>query len=411
MRVSFVLLVELVVLLAATTTAVVNAWKPPCLFRPFVIAGRVATATTAAAAGAATVGAAAGLAVYLQQQQSKKQNELLYTPEPNSLTGQTILITGGTTGLGLESAKRLAIGNPTQLIITARSDSKGEAAVKQVQDYLAKEQQNDSNTTSTNTTAISYKLLDLDDLQSIRESVESWNDISKIDVLLNNAGIMALPERQVTIDGFEQQIQSNHLGHFMLTALLSKSSMIANDARIINVASEAHKFASKGLDFTYMWKAEDKYGAWRSYGQSKLANIMFTQELQRRVDNSTSGINWTVVTLHPGTVGTDLGRHLFGEDQYQKLKDGNGSILQTTVAKTANVFLKTPQQGATSQIWLASRGDEKDTDTDAAAVGDVRGQYIIDCQVRELSDIAKDENQAARLWKESEELTGVAFDL
>lgn len=196
-----------------------------------------------------------------------------FTPKPGTLEDQTIVITGGSGGLGLESAKRLAIGGAS-IILTARSTEKAEHAILEVKKYLKE------NNVSYN--KISYKLLDLDDLDNVRKVPDTWNDVERIDVLLNNAGIMALPRMELTVDGYEKQIQSNHLGHFTLTAQLS--SKFAKDARIINVSSSAHQFASKGmLSGDALWHPDSfEYSGWPVYGQSKLANILFTKEMQRR---------------------------------------------------------------------------------------------------------------------------------
>jgi len=255
---------------------------------------------------AAIAGGGLAAAFYAQKQRENKLNDplYLYTPEPSSLKGQTILVTGGSSGLGLESAKRLAVGG-ANIVLTARSDKKGQNAVQQVQEYLRAKGMDVSDNN------ISYKILDLDDLQSVKDAVASWKDdenLKEINVLLNNAGIMALPNRELTVDGIERQMQSNHLGHFLLTALLAPK--LAKDARIVNVSSEAHKFASGTglLDYDKLWNpSSENYGAWKSYGQSKLANILFTRELQRRIDNKRSspkgsGRDWTVVCLHPGAV-------------------------------------------------------------------------------------------------------------
>lgn len=330
--------------------------------------------------GVAAVGAAAAIL-------GRNRAQEPYTPAPGSLKGQTILITGATTGLGLESAKRLASGG-AEVILTARDAQKGAAAVTLVKYYLRDR--------GIDNDKISFVVVDLDNLEGIRQAVPSWTQIEKIDVLLNNAGIMALPERSLTVDGIEKQVQSNHLGHFLLTALLADK--LADDARIVNVSSEAHKIATSGLDFDYMWTADTGYGAWRSYGQSKLANVLFTQELQRRALDA--GLDWTVACLHPGVVGTDLARNMMGEENYNKLKKGEAGFVQTTLSRTMNAFLKTPEEGATTQIWLASRaeGDK-----------DVRGQYLSDCKVRNVKESVISKRDAERLWTESEELARIKF--
>ncbi|GAX09990.1 hypothetical protein FisN_11Lh017 [Fistulifera solaris] len=236
--------------------------------------------------------AATAVGTVLWQPQNAQAVNGLYTPAPQSLIGQTIVITGGTTGLGLESAKRLAIGG-ANIILTARTTTKGEKAVSEVQQYLRDN--------GIDNPMVSYKVLNLDDLSAVKKVPESWNDVKKIDVLMNNAGVMAIPDRQLTVDGYERQIQTNHLGHFVLTALLQPK--LASDARIVNVSSQAYQFASKMRSDESLWEPQpNDYSPWVQYGQTKLANILFTEELQRR--SEVAGKQWTVVSLHPGAVAT-----------------------------------------------------------------------------------------------------------
>jgi NAD(P)-dependent dehydrogenase (short-subunit alcohol dehydrogenase family) len=221
--------------------------------------------------------------------------------------------------LGLESAKRLAIGG-AEIVITSRSNAKGQAAVKDIVEHVVQQQQKGGSPPI----VISYRLLELDDLSKVKEAA-NWLDLPKIDVLMNNAGVMLVPTQQLTVDGYERQIQTNHLGHFVLTKLLLPK--LTPKALIINVSSIAHEFAgfkgSSGLDLDYFWKGEPGYGAWKSYVQSKLANLLFTQELQRRID--AAGLGFTTVTMHPGVVDTDLGRNLVGEENFEQIKKGKGS--------------------------------------------------------------------------------------
>ena len=253
---------------------------------------------------------------------------------------------------------------------------------------------------SENIAKVSYKVLDLDNLSMIKVS-ETWKDVPKIDVLMNNAGVMNVPDRQLTVDGIERQIQSNHLGHFVLTSVLAPK--LSNTARIINVSSAAYQFAGNTglLSGDSLWKPNsDEYGPWKSYGQSKLANILFTQELQRKAESA--GKQWTVVSLHPGAVTTDLGRNMMGEQKYEEFKQGKGSPIEMSLAKTMALFLKTVPEGATTQVFLAARAEKNQ---------DARGKYYIDCKARPLAPFATDEEAAQRLWKESEERAGVEFKL
>jgi NAD(P)-dependent dehydrogenase (short-subunit alcohol dehydrogenase family) len=322
---------------------------------------------------------------------ARRSSNSIFTPPAGSLQGKTIVITGGTTGLGLESAKRLAMGG-AEIVITSRSDAKGQAAVKNIVEHVAQQQE------GAPPPAVSYRLLDMDNLSQVKQECASWKDLPKIDVLMNNAGIMAVANRELTVDGFERQIQSNHLGHFLLTKLLLPK--LTPQARIINVSSTAHKMAtSSGLDLDYFWKGEPGYGAWKSYGQSKLANLLFTQELQRRID--AAGLGYTTATMHPGVVATDLGRNMMGEEAFEKVKNGDGTLLQNLFAGVMSLIMKTPEQGANTQIWLASGmgGD------------DVAAKYFVDCKEKSLAAFATDEASAKKLWAESEEKLGVQFTL
>ena len=367
----------LLALILATTIATTSSWA--FSRRKLVIK---TLGTTAAAFG----GAAAANAL---EKLSNPKDTTVYTPATGSLEGQTIVVTGGTTGLGLESVQRLAMGGAS-VIFTARTDAKGQAALSKVQDYLSERGvQNDR---------ISYKVIDFDDLQQVKAVPTSWKDVEKIDVLLNNAGVMAIPDRQLTNDGYEKQMQSNHLGHFALTGLLAPK--FTPTARIINVSSSAYAIASGGLlPPDALWKPDpSEYGPWKAYGQSKLANLLFTQELQRR--SQAAGHDWTVTSLHPGAVTTDLGRNIMGEQAYNNLKEGKGGFVQETLAKTMAAFLKTVPEGATTQIWLAAKADPAE---------DVRSKFYIDCKAKPLPAFATDPQAAARLWKESEERSGVEF--
>jgi NAD(P)-dependent dehydrogenase (short-subunit alcohol dehydrogenase family) len=210
---------------------------------------------------------------------------------------------------------------------------------------------------------------------------------------------MAVSTRELTVDGYERQIQSNHLGHFILTKMLMPK--FSANARIINVSSSAHKMASKGLDLDYFWTGEPAYGGWKSYGQSKLANLFFTQELQRRID--AAGLGYTAVSMHPGVVNTNLGRNIFGDEAYEKMKKGQGTFLQNAFAATMRASIKTPEQGANTQIWLAAgMGGDK---------VNVAAKYFVDCKEKTLASFAKDETDAKKLWAASEEKSGVKFTL
>jgi NAD(P)-dependent dehydrogenase (short-subunit alcohol dehydrogenase family) len=402
-----------------STTAVVDALfllppppSPKKLLQKLVIAktvkkvAKTATVATVAAGAAGTAAAAVALAV--QQQQQSNTNNTLFTVPPGRLQGQTIVITGASTGLGLETAKRLTAGQPQHIIITVRSPTKGDQALADVQSYMNKNNQ-DSTTNTTTKTKLSYKVIDLDDLQNIQSAIATeWTDVSQIDCLINNAGIMALPQRELTVDGIERQMQSNHLGHFVFTALLAPK--FTNQARIITVSSEAHVLATlpptSGMDFNYCWTGQPNYNGWKSYAQSKLANILFTQELQRRVDATQGRLNWKVATLHPGAVATDLGRYFMGVENWERLQKNdntnNNKLLSSLLTTTS--LLKTIPQGASTSVYLAAGGKD--------GTEDPRGRYYIDCQPVTLRSVAaRNATAAKQLWDESEQKSGITFNL
>lgn len=331
-------------------------------------------------------GAVVGAAAWNKQQML---GPAPYRPPPQSLQDQVIVITGGTAGLGLESAKRLAAGGAT-VVLTSRTQPKGQVAVQAVQDYLKQLDIVNENV---------YALpLDLDDLENVKTFPKRLGTSpvgdKQITVLMNNAGVMAIPERQLTKDGYERTFQSNHLGHFLLTSQLMPR--LADDATVINVSSEAHKFASKGLELDNL-NGEKSYGPWSSYGQSKLANILFSKELQQRADQA--GRKLTAVSLHPGAVQTDLARNLIGEEKWQTIQKEGPSFVDSLLFGVLGYFVIPVERGATTQVWLAAR----------QAGSKIGGEYFNKCKVQSLGSAATDMDAAKKLWKASEEMIGQEF--
>jgi len=382
--------------------------KNKMIFRKKKRTNPLIAAGAAAAATATVVGAGA---VILNNVEASE----IYTPEANSLKGQSILITGGTTGLGLETAKRLAIGGPDNLVITARTPAKGQAAVDSINDYLS------SSEKDVDSVSVSYRILDLDDVQGIQDAVERWFEDEnspfpdQLDCIVNNAGVMNIPKLELTVDGIERQMASNHLGHFVLTKLLVPK--LSNRAKVISVSSTAHEFAKPdGMDFDYCWKGSPNYNSWKSYGQSKLANILFSQELQRRSDEA--GYDWDVACLHPGVVNTDLWRQSLGPENFERFQEFQTNIrdtipafvtdgLDTLSTKIGDLGLfKTVEQGATTSVWLASGGYQNENDTERT-----KAKYYDDRKAKSLDSFATSVVAAERLWKESEERAGITFDL
>ena len=207
------------------------------------------------------------------------------------LDGKTVIITGANTGIGLETAVDLAKRNAAKIILACRSVERGEKAAVEVR----KRSNNDN---------VVFCQLDLASLESVRKFAgKILEEEPRIDILINNAGVMALPQRTLTKDGFEMQFGTNHLGHFLLTYLLLDRIKEAPSARIVNVSSSAHRRGK--MDFDNL-NSEKSYVPWVAYGTSKLANILFTRSLAKRL----KGTNVTANSLHPGVINTELARHL-----------------------------------------------------------------------------------------------------
>lgn len=289
---------------------------------------------------------------------------------------KTALITGGNTGIGYETAASL-LEKGYNVILGCRNEEKGRAAMNKLEPLATK-----------GGSSLELAVFDLADLNSVSDYTKRALDAdTKIDVLLNNAGIMACPLMR-TKQGFEQQIGVNHLGHFLLTnnllPLLEKSAATHQDARIINVASSAHYPGT--IDFDDMSWEKKEYSKWGAYCQSKLANVMFSYELSRRLQNS--GI--TVNTLHPGVVATELGRYLFPSlSSEEELPWWSKPLLSV-----ATSFLLTPEQGAQTSIYLASSPD----------VTGVTGKYYDSCKPKNSSKESYDLEKQRKLWERSEEL-------
>jgi NAD(P)-dependent dehydrogenase (short-subunit alcohol dehydrogenase family) len=283
--------------------------------------------------------------------------------EVADMAGKTVVITGGNSGIGLETAVALARAG-AKTLITARDRTRGEAA------------RNDIRTRSGNND-VEVVVFDLGSIASVHEGAEAiLQQCDRIDVLVNNAGIV-LSDRRETEDGFEATFAVNHLGPFLLTGLLLERIKSSAPARIVNVASTAHQGARKGLAFDDLQSTRG-YSAMPVYSKSKLANIYFTTELARRLE----GTGVTANCLHPGTVVTGFGR------------DGDASGVLAFGLKLIKPFILSAEQGARTTIYLASSPE----------VADVTGQYFVKCKVRRPSAVAQDHEAARRLWEASEEM-------
>jgi len=279
------------------------------------------------------------------------------------MTGKTVVLSGGNSGIGKQTALALA-GAGARVVITARDPGKGEVALSTLR-------------AQSPTSQGELVIFDLGDLGEVRSGASQILALcDRIDVLVNNAGLV-LSERHESADGYEATFAINYLGPFLLTQLLLERLKASAPARIVNVASTAHKAVRHGLDFDDL-QATKHYRGLEVYSRSKLATIYFTTELARRLQGS--GV--TANCLHPGTVATGYGR------------DGDSSGFLAFGLKIAAPFLLTPEQGARTSIYLASSPE----------VEGVSGKYFVKCKPRLPSKVAQDDVAAKRLWQISEDL-------
>ncbi len=296
------------------------------------------------------------------------------------MAGQTVFITGANSGLGQETARAMAACG-AHIIMAGRDQAKLDEAVAAI-----RAQHPDA--------SIDTIICDLGNLASIRAcGDEARKRFTAIDLLINNAGVMACPLMH-TADGFEMQFGTNHLGHFALTAELLPLIEAGNAKRIVNLSSRGHHFAPVDLDdpnFT-----ERPYDPWQSYGHSKTANILFTVGLEARF--AAKGIH--AYAVHPGGIHTNLGRHMTEEMT---------AALIERVTKSDNGFAwKTIPQGAATSCWAATAPELEGTG----------GVYCEDCHVAAVDNqsseggvrsYALDPAAAERLWTLSEQLTGAQY--
>jgi NAD(P)-dependent dehydrogenase (short-subunit alcohol dehydrogenase family) len=298
-----------------------------------------------------------------------------------ALDDKIILITGANSGLGLESARALA-QRGARVVVAARSREKADAALAQI-----RRDHPDARLDSL--------LLDLADLDSVRSAAREVSArYDRLDVLMNNAGVMAVPYTR-TRDGFELQFGTNHLGHFALTGLLLPLLTKSGSARVVNVSSSAHRMGKLRLDDPH-WERD--YAKWAAYGTSKLANLLFTYELARRC--SISGMSLRSVAAHPGYAATNLqyrGPELAGSKFGRRLY----GVLNAVMAQPATM-------GALPQIYAAVAEDVASGDyIGPGGMFETRGHpKKVQSNAR-----SRDEGDMRKLWALSERLTSVRFGL
>jgi NAD(P)-dependent dehydrogenase (short-subunit alcohol dehydrogenase family) len=284
-------------------------------------------------------------------------------------SGRTAVVTGANSGLGLVTARELARAG-ARVVIACRNTEKGEAARRGMEG------------------PVEVEALDLGSLESVHAFADRFQ--GGLDLLINNAGVMA-PPRSETADGFELQLGTNHLGHFALTGLLLGAMDGRDDARVVTVTSTAHRMGS--IDFDDL-QSEGRYSRWRAYGQSKLANLLFALELDRRLRAAGSRIRSLVA--HPGYAATNL-------------QSSAPPLLDRMVMAVSNrLVAQSADMGALPQLYAATYpGLEGGTFIGPDGFREQRGHPKAVTPSRD----ARDEEVARRLWEVSEELTGVHYEL
>jgi NAD(P)-dependent dehydrogenase (short-subunit alcohol dehydrogenase family) len=278
------------------------------------------------------------------------------------MRGRVCVVTGASSGIGRATALGLARMDAT-LALVCRDPARGAETVRQIEAETGNE--------------AAVFLADLGSQEAVRRlAAELGARYPAVHVLVNNAGIVNL-RHSSTVDGIETVFAVNHLAYFLLTNLLLDRLRAAGRARVVNVASEAHKLA-RTIDFGDLGHAR-RYRAMRVYGHSKLANILFTYELARRL----AGSGVTANCVHPGAVGTRLGHN-------------NGRVA-TLLATLLRPFFRTPAQGAATSLHVAS----------SPALDGVTGKYFMNCRERRSSSVSYDPELARRLWEVSARMTGV----
>jgi NAD(P)-dependent dehydrogenase (short-subunit alcohol dehydrogenase family) len=306
------------------------------------------------------------------------------------LSGRRFVITGAAGGLGRESVRALA-AHGASVTLVARSTERAEGAVAEVGAMVRRAD-------------LEPGVADLGDLDSIRAFADSYlAGHEALDVLINNAGVMACPFGH-TADGFETQFGTNHLGHFLLTALLYPALRAGEQSRVVTLTSAGHSRADIDLEDPNFERTE--YSPWIAYGQAKTANALFARELARRA--GPSGL--LSFAVHPGGIITDLGRHLT-DDLINEMADfaRRRSAASSESGEPRDVHFKTVEAGAATQVWAATTSE----------LAGHNGAYLVDCGLGVLGadpgvngfmPYLLDDEHAAALWELSERLVGQRFE-
>jgi len=288
-----------------------------------------------------------------------------------SMQGKVVVVTGSNVGIGLETAVGLATQEATT-VLACRNRAKAEAAAHEVTQRTWRDD-------------VQVVSLDLADLASVRQAAEEiltrWD---RLDVLVNNAG-GTWSARQETAQGFEYTFGVNHLGHFYLTNLLLPRLLAGANSRIINVTSVGHHAARRGMRFEDL-QSEKRYEAMEAYCRSKLANVLFTRQLAKRLAGAGAGANVTVNAVHPGPVRSSFGM------------DGDLHGFMGFGLRLVRPFEISPKRGAKTSLYLATSPD----------VAGRTGEYWVRSKPGHMSRQARNDEAAARLWDESDRLLTMA---
>jgi NAD(P)-dependent dehydrogenase (short-subunit alcohol dehydrogenase family) len=292
--------------------------------------------------------------------------------------GKLAVVTGATGGLGYQTAIRLAQAG-AEVVLTGRNEAKGREAVSKIRNQFPDAK-------------ISFDVLDLANLASVTDFARRFATAhSSLDLLINNAGVMALPNRQTTADGFEMQFGTNYLGHYALTAQLLPLLRRAHQPRVVSLSSIAHRTGF--IQFSDL-QGERFYSAWKAYNQSKLAMLMFALELQRRSD--AAGWNLISTASHPGWARTDL------------FANGPGFGLISVASQfAAPLFSQSAESGALPTLFAATSPQ-----AEGGGYYGPNGLYELrgPPAPARIMPQARDKAAAAKLWDVSQQLTGVSFE-
>ena len=299
------------------------------------------------------------------------------TNDMPDLTGKTIIVTGANSGIGFEASKEFA-RKGAQVVLACRNMQKAEAALAELQTDVPNAQ-------------AEIMQLDLTSQRLIRVFADAFQaKYDQLDVLVNNAGIMQVPYG-TTEDGFERQLGTNHLGHFALTGLLSNTLRATPNARVVNISSIAHRAASVNFD-NLMYEEGTGYSPGRAYGRSKLANLVFTYELQRRFE--AGSVNAIAVAAHPGVSDTNLNNHL------------TYGFMSKIMMRLTGRMMHNAAMGALPTMRAAvDPGVEGGDYFGPAGFMQMKGNPV---KVKS-SKASHDSDNQQKLWQVSQELTGVTY--